>query len=175
MKIYNTKLSHCRPIPRKNAAINLKCHRRHFLFEITRNIGPKYSLAVCLQWKLSSKFSKKTKKNFRTIVITKWSIFIVNHLSRLLVCLKLGLQIPKNPRHCKRHNWGPAHFKPLPQYSHNSAPSVDYPSWTQLQVLSQASPHVDIYSLYRGIFYDCSSGLCSRISLNRGSVRYILL
>ena len=62
MKIYNTKLNHCRPIPRKNAAINLKCHRRHFLYEITRNIGYKYGLAVCLQWKLWSKNSKKTKK-----------------------------------------------------------------------------------------------------------------
>ena len=39
--------------------------------------------------------------------------------------LKLGLQVPKNPRHCKRHNWGPAQFKPLPQYSHNSAPFDD--------------------------------------------------
>ena len=38
IKIYSTKLSHCRTIPRKNAAINLECHRRHFLFEITRNI-----------------------------------------------------------------------------------------------------------------------------------------
>ena len=128
------------------------------------------------QWKLWSKFSKKTKKkNFRTIVITKRSIFIVNHLSRLLVWLKLGLQVPKNPRHCKRHNWGPTQFKPLPQYSHNSAPFLDYPSWTQLQVLSQAFPHVDIKWLYRGIFYDCASGFCSTISLNRGSVRYILL
>ena len=127
------------------------------------------------QWKLWSKFSKKQKKNFRTIVITKRSIFIVNYLSRLLVCLKLGLQVPKDPRDCKRHNWGPAQFKPLPQYSHNSAPSVDYPSWTQLQVLSQAFPHVDIKWLYRGILYDCASGFCSRISLNRGSVRYILL
>ena len=64
MKIYNTKLSHCRTIPRKNAAMNLKCHRRHVLFEITRNIGHKYSLAVCLQWKLWLKFSKKIKKKF---------------------------------------------------------------------------------------------------------------
>ena len=120
-------------------------------------------------------FEETKKKNFRTIVITKRSIFIVNYLSRLLVCLKLGLQIPKDPRHCKRHNWGPAQFKPLPQYSHNSAPSVDDPSWPQLQVLSQAFPHVDIKWLYRGIFYDCASGFCSRISLNRGSVRYILL
>ena len=77
------------------------------------------------QWKLSLKFSKKTKKPFQIIAITKRSIFIVNHLSRLLVWLKLGLQIPKNSRHCKRHNWGPAQFKPLPQYSHNSAPFVD--------------------------------------------------
>ena len=127
------------------------------------------------QWKLWSKFSKKARNSFRIIVITKRSIFIVNLLSRLRVWLKLGIQVPKNPRHCKGQNWGPAQFKPLPQYSHNSAPSVDYPSWTQLQVLSQAFPHVDIKWLYRGIFYDCASGFCSRISLNRGSVRYILL
>ena len=69
MKIYNTKLSHCRTIPRKNAAINLECHRRHFLFEITRNIGRKYSLAVCLQWKLLSKFSKKARNSFRIMVL----------------------------------------------------------------------------------------------------------
>ena len=156
MKICNTKLSHCRPIPRKNAAINLKCHRRHFLFEITRNIGHKYSLAVCLSESFDQNFRRKQKNPFRTIVITKRSIFIVNHLSRLLVWLKLGLQVPKNPRHCKRHNWGPTQFKPLPQYSHNSAPFLDYPSWTQLQVLSQAFPLVDIKWLYPGIFYDCA-------------------
>ena len=39
--------------------------------------------------------------------------------------LKLGQQVPKNPRHCRRHNWGPAQFKSLPQYSQNSAPFVD--------------------------------------------------
>ena len=129
----------------------------------------------CASVKALIKIFEETKKKFRTIVITKRSIFIVNYLSRLLVCLKLGLQIPKDPRHCKRHNCGPAQSKPLPQYSHNSAPSVDYLSWTQLQVLSRAFPHVDIKWLYRGIFYDCASGFCSRISLNRGSVRYILL
>ena len=114
---------------------------------------------------LIKKFEENKKNLFRTIVITKRSIFTVNHLSRLRVWLKLGIQVPKNPRHCKRHNWGPTQFKPLPQYSHNSAPFVDYPSWTQLQVLSQAFPRVDICSLYRGIFYDCASGLCS---LQRG-------
>ena len=129
----------------------------------------------CASVKALIKILEETKKKFSAIVITKRSIFIVNYLSRLLVCLKLGLQIPKDPRHCKRHNWGPAQSKPLPQYSHNSAPSVDYLSWTQLQVLSQAFPHVDIKWLYRGIFYDCASGFCSRISLNRGSLRYILL
>ena len=71
MKICNTKLSHCRTIPRKNAAINLECHRRHFLFEITRNIGHKYSLAVCLSESFDQNFRRNKKKKFGQLFLPK--------------------------------------------------------------------------------------------------------
>ena len=74
---------------------------------------------MCLSESFHRNFRRKQKKPFRIIFITKRGIFIINHW------LKLGLQVPKNRRHCKRHNWGPALFKPLPQYSHNSAPFDD--------------------------------------------------
>ena len=64
MKIYNTKLVHCRTVPRKNAAINLKFHRHHFLFEITRNIGHKYIVLRCASVKALIEIFEESKKLF---------------------------------------------------------------------------------------------------------------
>ena len=128
------------------------------------------------QWKLSSKFSKKTKKPFRIIVITKRGIFIVNHW------LKLGLQVPKNRRHCKRHNWGPALFKPLPQYSHNSAPFDDQSLKCNSSVRFVKNVYVStmrenglnallLHFIHKDIALDCNDDYAKR---NRKRMSFIL-
>ena len=50
---------------KKNTAVNFKCHRqRNFLFEITRNTGHKYCLAVCLSERFHRNFRRKQKNLF---------------------------------------------------------------------------------------------------------------
>ena len=117
MKIYNTSFSH--------TAVNFKCPAQTTKLSVWNYEKQWTQLFTCgvPQWKLSSKFSKKTKKKtFSDNCYYQKRYFYRKPLNQWL---KLGLQVPKNPRHCKRHNWGPAQFKPLPQYSHNSAPFDD--------------------------------------------------